>query len=127
MSFKWLFETFLSAMSGKQPRTIFTYQSATMANAKEDVFPESNHHLCVWHIYQNAAKHLHHIFNSSSQFRNDLSNCVYDFEDENERIVSWNNMFETYDLTDNPWLLEMLDVKEKWCMVYGIWSTYVHF
>ena len=50
MSFKWLFETFLSAMSGKQPKTIFTDQSAAMANAIEDVFPESNHRLCVWHI-----------------------------------------------------------------------------
>ena len=51
MSFKWLFETFLSAMLGKQPRTIFTNQFATMANAIEDVFPESNHHLYVWQIY----------------------------------------------------------------------------
>ena len=51
MSFKWLFETFLSAMVGKQPRTIFTNQFATMANAIEDVFPESNHHLYVWQIY----------------------------------------------------------------------------
>ncbi|XP_065636333.1 protein FAR1-RELATED SEQUENCE 5-like [Quercus suber] len=83
-SFKWLFETFLSAMSGKQPKTIFTDQSAVMANAIEDVFPESNHRLY-----------------------------------ENEWIVAWNNMLETYNLTDNPWLREMFDVKEKWCMVYG--------
>ena len=119
MSFKWLFETFLSSMLGKQPKTIFTNQSAVMANAIEDVFPKSNHRLCVWHIYQNAAKRLHHIFNSSSQFQNDFSNCVYDFEGENEWIVAWNYMLETYDLTDNPWLREMFDVKEKWCMVYG--------
>ena len=68
MSFKWLFETFLSAMLGKQPRTIFTDQSVAMANAIEDVFPKSNHHICVWHIYQKATKCLHHLFNSSSQF-----------------------------------------------------------
>ncbi|KAK9991130.1 hypothetical protein SO802_026115 [Lithocarpus litseifolius] len=108
-----------SAMSRKQPRTIFTNQSAAMANAKEDVSPGSNHHLCVWHIYQNAAKRLHRVFNTLSQFQNDLSNCVYDFEDEDEWIVAWNNMPETYDLTDNPWLHEMFDVKEKWSMVYG--------
>ena len=119
MSFKWLFETFLSAISRKQLRTIFTDQFAAMANAIEDVFPESNYRLCVWQIYQNAAKRLHHVFNPSSLFQNDLSNCVYDFEDEDEWIVAWNNMLETYDLTNNPWLHEMLDVKEKWIMVYG--------
>ena len=75
--------------------------------------------VCVWHIYQNATKRLHHIFNSSNQFRNDFSNCVYDFEDENEWIVAWNDMLETYDLTNNPWLREMFDAKEKWSMVYG--------
>ncbi|KAK4594706.1 hypothetical protein RGQ29_018416 [Quercus rubra] len=39
----WLFEIFLSAMLGKQPKTIFIDQSFAMANAIEDVFPESNH------------------------------------------------------------------------------------
>ncbi|XP_030935722.1 protein FAR1-RELATED SEQUENCE 5-like [Quercus lobata] len=71
-------------MSGKQPKTIFTDQSAAMANAIEDEFPKSNHRLY-----------------------------------ENEWIVAWNYMLETYDVTDNPWLREMFDVKEKWCMVYG--------
>ncbi|CAH8262131.1 unnamed protein product [Arabidopsis lyrata] len=32
-SYKWLFETFLGAMSGKQPETILTDQCAAMANA----------------------------------------------------------------------------------------------
>ena len=50
MSFKWLFETFLSAMPGKQPKTIFIDQSVAMANAIEDVFPESNHRLCVAYL-----------------------------------------------------------------------------
>ena len=46
-SFKWLFKTFLSAMSGKQPKTILTDQSAAMAKAIAEVFDELNHHLCV--------------------------------------------------------------------------------
>ncbi|KAK9983232.1 hypothetical protein SO802_032757 [Lithocarpus litseifolius] len=45
--------------------------------------------------------------------------CQLQKDDENEWMVAWNNMLETYDLTDNPWLREMFDVKEKWCMVYG--------
>ncbi|XP_050207965.1 protein FAR1-RELATED SEQUENCE 5-like [Mercurialis annua] len=46
-SFKWLFETFLSAMSGKQPVTIFTDQCAAMAKAIEEVFFQTHHRLCV--------------------------------------------------------------------------------
>lgn len=65
VSFKWLFETFLSMMSRKQPTTILTDQSAAMAKAIVEVFPKSHHRLCVRHIYQNAAKHLSHVFHSS--------------------------------------------------------------
>ena len=61
-SFKWFFETFLGAMSGKQPKTILSDQSAAMANAMGKVFPETKHRLYVWHIYLNAAKNLSRVF-----------------------------------------------------------------
>ena len=73
-------------MSGKQPRTILTDQSAAMAKAITEVFPKSNHRLCVWHIYQNAAKNLHHVFHSSKQFAKDFSDCLYEYEDEDEGL-----------------------------------------
>jgi zinc finger SWIM domain-containing protein 3 len=118
-SFKWLFKTFLSAMSGKQPTTILTDQSAAMAKAISEVFPNSHHRLCVWHIYQNAAKHMSHVFHSSKQFANDFGNCVYDYEDEEEWLRAWDGMLKKYSHTNNKWLDGIFDVKEKWAMVYG--------
>ena len=50
-SFVWLFETFITAMSDKHPKTIFTYQDAAMARAIAYVFRNISHHLCLWHIY----------------------------------------------------------------------------
>ncbi|KAK9989591.1 hypothetical protein SO802_029830 [Lithocarpus litseifolius] len=120
-SFKWLFENFLTALSGKQPRTILTDQSAAMAKAITEAFPKSNHRLCLWHIYQNAAKNLHHVFHSSKHFVNDFSDCLYEYEDEDEDewLVSWDYMLKEYGLTDNKWLCSIFDVKENWAMVYG--------
>ena len=57
-SFIWLFNTFLAAMSGKKPQTILTDEDAAMAKAIKIVLPESHHRICVWHINQNACKHL---------------------------------------------------------------------
>ncbi|KAL6642730.1 hypothetical protein ACP70R_020911 [Stipagrostis hirtigluma subsp. patula] len=54
-SFVWLFETFVEAMSGKHPSTIFTDQDAAMAGAIAYVFRNTSHRLCLWHIYLNAA------------------------------------------------------------------------
>ena len=40
-SFKWLFETFLKAHNGKQPKTIYTDQDAAMGKAVKEVFLEA--------------------------------------------------------------------------------------
>jgi zinc finger SWIM domain-containing protein 3 len=58
-SFKWLFETFLKAHNGKQPKTFSTDQDAAMVKAVAQVFAEAWHGLCTFHIMQNAVKHLH--------------------------------------------------------------------
>jgi zinc finger SWIM domain-containing protein 3 len=42
-SFVWLLNTFLMAMFGKHPSTIFTYQCAAMAAAIRIVFPNTSH------------------------------------------------------------------------------------
>jgi zinc finger SWIM domain-containing protein 3 len=57
-SFTWLFETFLAAHNGKQPRTIYIDQDAAMGKTINNVFTESYHGLCIFHIMQNALKHL---------------------------------------------------------------------
>nr|XP_045086337.1 protein FAR1-RELATED SEQUENCE 5-like [Aegilops tauschii subsp. strangulata] len=57
-SFQWLFNTFLVAHNGRQPRTIYTDQDIAMGKAVKDVFTEAYHGLCTFHIMQNAVKHL---------------------------------------------------------------------
>ncbi|KAM5576773.1 protein FAR1-RELATED SEQUENCE 5-like [Rosa sericea] len=118
-SFKWLFETFLGAMSGKQPKTILTDQSAAMASAIAEVFPVTYHRLCVWHIYQNAAKRLSRVFHGSELFAHDFGKCVYDYEDEDDWLLAWSNMLEKHNLKEDKWLKNLFDMRKKWALVYG--------
>ncbi|KAK9931764.1 hypothetical protein M0R45_019028 [Rubus argutus] len=106
-------------MSGKQPKTILTDQSAAMASAISEVFPQTHHRLCVWHIYQNATKQLSHVFHGSQQFTHDFGKCVYDYEDEEDWLLAWNEMLEMHNLKENKWLKKLFDVKEKWAFMYG--------
>ena len=76
-SFVWLFNTFLTAMSGKHPSTIFTDQCTAMSAAIRIVFPNTRHRLCLWHIFQNAAKHLSHVIEDHPQFLAEFKRCVY--------------------------------------------------
>ncbi|XP_010245899.1 PREDICTED: protein FAR1-RELATED SEQUENCE 5-like [Nelumbo nucifera] len=118
-SFKWVFQSFLKAMSGKQPKTVLTDQDAAITNVIKQIFPEAGHRFCIWHIHQNAIKRLATIFSSSSSFEKDFSRCIYECEEEEGFFAAWNELLIKYDLKENIWLQGLFEVKKKWALPYG--------
>ncbi|XP_042432870.1 protein FAR1-RELATED SEQUENCE 5-like [Zingiber officinale] len=104
LSFEWLFDTFTKAMSEKKPTTILTDQDAAMAKALAFRWPETHHRLCIWHIYQNAAIHLSGVFSQFKEFAKDFASCIYDFDEEEDFLSTWNLMLTKYALEDNDWI-----------------------
>ncbi|KAG0487167.1 hypothetical protein HPP92_009262 [Vanilla planifolia] len=123
-TYKWLFETFKAAMNEKQPKTIMTDRSALIAEAIAETWPGTFHRHCVWHVYQNALEQLSQAFHGSKTLATDFCRCIFDYEDEEEFLVAWRAMLETYDLKDNHWLANLFEEREKWAMVYGRESFY---
>ncbi|OMP10240.1 hypothetical protein COLO4_04687 [Corchorus olitorius] len=103
---------------GKKPKTIFTDQDASMANAIPLVMPETYHRLCLFHMMENALRHLGPKFSEESGLPRELSNCVYAFEEENELSKAWEDMIDRHELIDNNWVKEIYKVKEKWAKAY---------
>jgi zinc finger SWIM domain-containing protein 3 len=112
-SFVWLFESFLKAMSGKQPSTFFINQDAAMAAASAHVFPNTAHCLCLWHIGQNAVKHLGPIIKAAedeaedevedeagNKFWADLKSCIYEDRAESYFTEKWTKLLAKYNLQD---------------------------
>jgi zinc finger SWIM domain-containing protein 3 len=110
-SFIWLFNTFLAAMSGKHPSTIFTDQCAAMSAAIRIVLPNTRHHLCLWHIYQNAAKHLSQVMKDHPKFLADFKKCVYEESSVASFDKMWTDLLETYGLKDNSWLSNLYELR----------------
>ncbi|KAF1877862.1 hypothetical protein Lal_00038171 [Lupinus albus] len=104
-SFEWLFKIFLKAMCGKKD--------------VGNVFPESYHRLCLWHLFQNALKKVNHAFQNSDSFAAELRSCIYDFEYEEDFIKSWQSLLEKNNLLQNKWMGDLFKLKEKWALVYG--------
>ncbi|XP_028094045.1 protein FAR1-RELATED SEQUENCE 5-like [Camellia sinensis] len=101
-SFEWLFKSFLDAMSGKQPKTIFTDQDPAMTKAISLVMPNTFHRICTWHMRRNAIKHL------GSKYRGDdggigaeLAKFIYNYEDEESFSSAWEDMLDKFDVRDN--------------------------
>ncbi|XP_050374665.1 protein FAR-RED IMPAIRED RESPONSE 1-like [Argentina anserina] len=106
-------------MYGKTPKSILTDQDAAMAKALASQWPKTHHRLCIWHIYQNAAKHLKSVFEKFNDFAKDFSSIIYDYEDVEDFLIAWEKMLEKYNLQENKWLDRLFDLKEKWALVYG--------
>ncbi|XP_058181919.1 protein FAR1-RELATED SEQUENCE 7-like [Rhododendron vialii] len=118
-SFKWLFRTFIEAMSGKKPKTILTFQDAAIIQAIESVLPETNHRVCAWQMYRNSLEHLTDVTKDADSFAKDLRSCIFDHEDEEDFIRAWDAMIEKFSLQKNEWLRWMFREKEKWATVYS--------
>ena len=119
-SFIWLFETFLTAMGGRQPKSIFTDQDQAMANAINMVFNESRHRLCLWHISKNAQKNLVGIY-GVPDFNQRFNHCLYGgCSNEMEFESTWSKMIEMHNLKDNTWLDRLYQIREKWCPTFNL-------
>lgn len=81
-----------------------------MRKAIKKVFSGTNHRLCVWHLHQNAIKHLNHVYKTQV-----FNRCIYDLEEEEESIKAWEYMLDKYDLRDDSWLKATYNEKN------GLW------
>ncbi|KAL3828181.1 hypothetical protein ACJIZ3_016983 [Penstemon smallii] len=116
-SFTWVFEAFLEAM-GKAPETIFTDQDQAMANAIQKVFPNTCHRLCDWHIFKNAALKIPHLY-GKSDFQKKFSKCFYGCDTEEEFELTWKEMIEKWNASENKWLKTLYSLKKKWCPAFS--------
>ncbi|CAG8753567.1 9788_t:CDS:1, partial [Gigaspora rosea] len=76
-SFVWALAMIKRCTNNIMPRVIFTNCDLAMANAIVLEFPNSNHHLCMYHIGVNLKKNLRGKLwsNKFQQFENDFFLC----------------------------------------------------
>jgi zinc finger SWIM domain-containing protein 3 len=131
-SFKWLFETFLKAHNGKQPKTIYTDQDVAMKKAVKEVFLEAWHGLCTFHIMQHVVNHLAEADDEESctpppkrkdedskeepSILVDFSAYMYEYEDEATFQEAFN--ITRIKASKQSWLDSIYKVKEKWAECY---------
>ncbi|KAK8948898.1 Protein FAR1-RELATED SEQUENCE 5 [Platanthera zijinensis] len=118
-SFVWLFRTFVAAISGRQPKTILTDHCAAISRAVIMTLPNSSHRLCLWHVLQNAAKNLSHLYGGDSNFQKDFKSFIFESSSEEDLHAGWITLLNRYDLGGNSYLEDLFGAREKWASVYN--------
>ncbi|KAK4596452.1 hypothetical protein RGQ29_014476 [Quercus rubra] len=116
-SFKWLFKSFLDSMGNQSPITIFTDQDQAMSNAIEEVFSNTHHRLCLWHISKNAQSYFGEL-NSNSEFQSLWNKCQKYCDSELEFQNTWDKMMHKFNLEDHHWLNMMYKIRHKWSTAF---------
>lgn len=117
-SFKWLFQTFKESMAGNAPHLILTDGDENIVKAVREIWTDSVHQLCPWHLYQSTVKNLCNVFQAYPGFEIELKRCFFECETENEFLGAWQNLVSNYGLTDDTWLKGLFEDRRNWCLVY---------
>lgn len=117
-SFTWLFKTWLSAMNDRHPLSITTDQDRAIQVAVAQVFPETRHCICKWHILREGQERLAHIYLAHPSFYGELYSCVNFSETIEDFESSWASLLDRYDLRRNEWLQAVYNARKQWAPVY---------
>ena len=100
-TFVWLFETWLQAMWGKEPKSIITDQDLAISATIAKVFPRTRHRLCLWHIKKKFPKKLSHLYHKKSIFKCELKRCISESPSVEKFGEAWKSLILTYGLERN--------------------------
>ncbi|XP_021273795.1 protein FAR1-RELATED SEQUENCE 5 [Herrania umbratica] len=117
-SFIWLFKTWLMAMSGRPPVSITTDHDAVIRSAVMQVFPETRHRFCKWHIFKKCQEKLSQVFLKHPTFEADFHKCVNLPESTEEFESCWLSLVDRYELRDHEWLQIIYNDRRQWVPVY---------
>nr|KYP72796.1 Protein FAR1-RELATED SEQUENCE 7 [Cajanus cajan] len=114
-SFTWLFQTWLRAMSGRQPLTVIADQDIAIQRAIAKVFPVTHYRFSLWQL---RAKEQENMGLMGDDFTKDYEKCVYQSQTIDEFEATWNVLLNKYELKDNAWLKEMYEKRPSWVPLY---------
>ncbi|XP_074326557.1 protein FAR1-RELATED SEQUENCE 5-like [Apium graveolens] len=113
ISYKWVLKTWLEAVGNKPPLTIITDPDLALGNAIAEIFPDTKHILCSWHISNKFPEKLSALYTQYPEFKGDLNDYLYKSLSPTEFVGKWEVLVDKYGLEDHVWLNDMYAIKDK--------------
>ncbi|XP_074293459.1 protein FAR1-RELATED SEQUENCE 5-like [Silene latifolia] len=115
-SFTWVFRRWIDCM-GRAPSVILTDQCKGIGKAVKDVFTNTHHRLCLWHIMVNATKNLGS-FVRYQEIIVDLWKIIDDSADSDDFEEAWHHFVAKYGLHENGWIIDSFQNRHSWVPLY---------
>ncbi|XP_020989730.2 protein FAR1-RELATED SEQUENCE 6-like [Arachis duranensis] len=115
-SYEWVFRQWVKCM-GIAPQRIITDQCKSIFRAIKNVFPDTRHRWCIWHI----TKKLPHKLGGYRRYRelyDEFSDIVWNSRTEQSFEDNWYELIDEHNLHNNTWLSDLFDDRRMWVPIY---------
>ncbi|XP_016195886.1 protein FAR-RED ELONGATED HYPOCOTYL 3-like [Arachis ipaensis] len=108
-TYKWLLANFLEVMMNKHPKVVVTDADEAMKEVINEIFPNTTHKLCGWHLQKNATLNIKDL-----GLRKSFKKFIYAKWDVNEFEEEWSKLVEEFGGSDMSWIDKQYENKESW-------------
>ena len=117
-SFDWLFGTFLEAMDGLAPDNIITDQDWAMAESIKNIFPNTVHHRCRWHIMKKAQEKLGGLVGRNPGLSKDFNDIVDFSFTPGEFETKWTSFKDKWPFIAGTHFDKLYEYRATWVPCY---------
>ncbi|KAJ0028010.1 hypothetical protein Pint_36624 [Pistacia integerrima] len=114
----WLMQTWLKAVGGQAPRVIITDQDKCLNEAVAEVFPNTRHCFCLWHVLSMISANLGCVINQYENFMAKFNKCIYRSWTDEQFEKRWSKMVDKFELRENEWVHSLYEDRGKWVPTY---------
>ena len=111
-------QDFLESNSGVAPKLIMTDEDQSMRIGIEQVFPNTKHRLCMWHILMKLTEKVGATMKNNPDFHERFMACIWGSETPSEFESQWCSIISDFGLKDNTWLQEKYEARKSWIPAY---------
>ncbi|XP_076928393.1 protein FAR-RED IMPAIRED RESPONSE 1-like [Bidens hawaiensis] len=99
-------------------------ETADTYRAIQDVFPNSRHRLCMWHIWEKVTSWA--ATPNVAEFKEKLSEIVWtDSITTDEFKEKWPSILSEYGLSDHEWLADLYKIRKDWIPTYYLQENFL--
>jgi transposase-like protein len=102
----------------KTSNAIITDQDIAMKVAISEVFPNTRHQFCLWHILIKVPEKLGHVISENGDFMRYFNLSIYKSWSRQQFIDKWHEMVEKFQLQGHEWIKSLYEECEHRVPVY---------
>ncbi|XP_047179147.1 protein FAR-RED ELONGATED HYPOCOTYL 3 [Vigna umbellata] len=117
-TFSWLFRTWLKGVGGQVPKVIITDHDKTLKSVISDIFPNSSHCICLWHVLGKVSENLAPVIKKHENFMAKFEKCIYRSLTSDDFEKRWWKIVDKCELREDECMQSLYEDRKLWAPTF---------